>query len=181
MIFCETKLKGAFVVELQKLEDDRGFFARSWCQREFEARGLDSRLAQCNLSFNKARGTLRGMHFQRPPYAEAKLVRCSRGSLYDVIIDLRIDSDTFLQWIAEELTAENYKMLYVPAGCAHGYLTLQDHTEVAYQMTEFYAPDSAHGVRWDDPAFGISWPETVRVISARDQGYPDFQFGALGL
>jgi dTDP-4-dehydrorhamnose 3,5-epimerase len=175
MVFCETKLKGAFIIELQKLEDERGFFARSWCQREFEEHGLNPRLVQCNLSFNKLKGTLRGMHLQLPPHAEAKLVRCVRGSLYDVIIDLRPVSGTFLRWIASELTDANYRLLYVPEGCAHGFLTLEDCTEVAYQMSEFYAPDFAAGVRWNDPAFGVTWPEPVRVISARDQSYPDFR------
>ena len=173
MIFCETKLRGAFIIDLQKLTDERGFFARSWCRREFVEQGLNPRLVQCNLSYNKSKGTLRGMHLQLPPHAEAKLVRCIRGSVYDVIVDLRRESDTFLQWIASELTDDNYRMHYVPEGCAHGFLTLQDNTEVFYQMSEYYAPEAGRGVRWDDPALAITWPEPVRVISARDRNYPD--------
>ena len=196
MIFKETKLKGAFIIELQKMEDDRGFFARSWCQREFEAHGLCPRLVQCNISLNSKRGTLRGMHYQAAPYEEAKLVRCVRGSIYDVIIDIRPDSDTYSQWIGVELAAPcsqpiahcslltahrslptaHYRMLYVPEGFAHGFLTLEDNTEVFYQMSEFYAPDHAKGFRWNDPAFSIKWPGEVKVISERDETYPDFRF-----
>ena len=174
MIFKETRLKGAFLIELEKRIDDRGFFARSHCQREFEAHGLNPRVVQCNISFNKRKGTLRGMHFQAKPHEEARLVRCTRGAIYDVIIDLRPDSVTFKQWLAEELTAGNYRILYVPEGLAHGFLTLRDRTEVFYQMSEFHVPDSARGVRWDDPAFGIQWPMAVQVISDRDRKYPDF-------
>lgn len=171
----ETELKGAFVIEPEKLEDERGFFARTWDPREFEARGLDPQLAQCSVSFNKHKSTLRGMHYQAAPHEETKLVRCIRGAIYDVIIDLRPDSPTFKRWVAVELTADNMHMLYVPKGFAHGFQTLQDETEVFYQISEFYAPESARGVRWDDPAFGIRWPPAKeRVLSARDRDFPDF-------
>jgi dTDP-4-dehydrorhamnose 3,5-epimerase len=174
MIFCETILKGAFVIAPQVIEDERGFFARSWCQREFEKHGLDPRLAQCNISFNKKKGTLRGMHYQAKPYAEAKLVRCTRGAIYDVIIDLRPDSKTFRQWVAAELTADNRKMMYVPESFAHGFQTLVDDAEVFYQMSEFFAPEHARGVRWNDLQFNIFWPQEVSAISMRDQQYEDF-------
>jgi dTDP-4-dehydrorhamnose 3,5-epimerase len=173
MIFTETRLKGAYVIELEKLEDERGYFARSWCQQEFEAQGLETRVAQCNISYNKVKGTLRGMHFQLPPFAEAKLVRCTRGALYDVIIDLRPGSPTFLQWFSIELTPDDGLMMYIPQGFAHGFQTLADNTEIFYQMSEFYAPEYARGVGWDDPLFGIEWPEVVTVISEKDQGYAD--------
>jgi dTDP-4-dehydrorhamnose 3,5-epimerase len=174
MIFAETRLPGAFVVDLERREDERGFFARSWCQREFEAHGLNARLVQCNVSHNKMRGTLRGMHYQVKPYEEAKVVRCTRGAMYDVIIDLRADSPRYLQWEAVELTEENRRMIYVPEGCAHGFQTLEAGTEVFYQMSEAFQPEYARGVRWNDPAFGIRWPDDDRVISARDNSYPDF-------
>jgi len=176
MIFSETRLKGSFVIELERLEDARGFFARTWCQREFEAHGLEPRLAQCNVSVSKARGTLRGLHYQVAPYAEAKLVRCTSGSIYDVVVDLRRESPTFTQHIAVTLTGENHKMLYVPKGFAHGFLTLEDNTAVFYQMSEFYSPEHSRGVRWNDPAFGIAWPLAAGVISDRDRSYPDFIF-----
>ncbi len=175
MIFTETFLKGAFIVEPKKREDERGFFARTWCQREFRDYGLNTSVVQCNISFNKRKGTLRGMHFQTPPYEEAKLVRCTMGAIYDVIIDLRPDSDTFKKWFALELSSENRKMLYVPEGFAHGFVTLTDNTEVFYQMSQFYHPEYAAGVRWDDPAFNISWPLDVKVISDKDRSYPDFK------
>jgi dTDP-4-dehydrorhamnose 3,5-epimerase len=174
MIFIETQLQGAFIVDLERQEEERGFFARIWCQREFEQRGLNSRFVQCNISYNAKKGTLRGMHYQIPPHAEAKLVRCIRGALYDVIIDLRQESHTFRRWISVELTAENRKALYIPEGFAHGFQTLMDDTEVLYQMSEFYHPECALGVRWDDPAFHISWPPGPRIISSKDQQYPDF-------
>lgn len=172
MLFSETKLPGAFVVDLERREDERGFFARAWCAQEFEARGLNPHLAQCNLSFNQRRGTVRGMHYQAAPFAEAKLVRCVRGALYDVIIDLRPASSTFKQWAAVELTAENRRALYVPEGLAHGFQTLADDTEVFYQMSEFYHPECARGVRWDEPEVGVEWPITEVVISERDQQLP---------
>jgi dTDP-4-dehydrorhamnose 3,5-epimerase len=173
MIFTQTELKGAYIIELEKLEDERGYFARSWCQREFEAQGLDTRLVQCNISLSRKKGTLRGIHFQLPPFTETKLVRCTRGALFDVIIDLRPDSPSFLKWIGVELTALNGKMMYVPKGFAHGFQTLEDDTEVFYQMSEFYAPDYARGVRWNDPLLRIRWPGEVTIISAKDQTYQD--------
>jgi dTDP-4-dehydrorhamnose 3,5-epimerase len=174
MIFRETKLKGAYIVDIERREDDRGFFARTWCLREFEAHGLNSRLAQCSISFNAKRGTLRGMHYQVKPFEEAKLVRCTMGSLCDVIVDLRPDSPTFKNHLSVVLTAENRTMLYVPEGFAHGFLTLEDETEVHYQISEFHAPGHARGFRWNDPAFGIAWPADEKVISERDLNYPDF-------
>lgn len=174
MIFEETKLKGAFIIELEKIQDERGFFARTWCQSEFEAQQLNSRLVQCNVSFNKNKGTLRGMHYQDAPHEEAKLVRCTMGAIYDVIIDLRPGSSTFKQWLAVDLTAENRRMLYIPEGFAHGFQTLIESTEVFYQMSELYTPQFARGVRWDDTAFNIRWPLAEKIISARDQQYPNF-------
>jgi dTDP-4-dehydrorhamnose 3,5-epimerase len=172
MIFTETKLKGAYQIDLELRRDDRGFFARSFCQNEFAAHGLKTIVAQSNVSFNRQKGTLRGMHFQVPPKAEAKLVRCTRGAVYDVIIDLRSESASYCSWVAVELTADNSRMLYVPEGFAHGFQTLEDNAEVFYQMFEFYAPDYARGVRWDDPAFGIAWPLTNPIVSERDRSYP---------
>jgi dTDP-4-dehydrorhamnose 3,5-epimerase len=174
MIFHATELNGARVIELQRLEDDRGFFARSWCQKEFAAHGLNPRLVQCNISFNAVEGTLRGMHYQEKPYEEAKLIRCTKGAIHDVIIDIRPESATFGRYLAVLLTAENRRILYTPEGFAHGFLTLEDHTEVFYQMSEFYAPQSARGFRWNDPLFRIKWPSGIRVISDRDRSYPDF-------
>lgn len=171
MKFAETKLKGAHVIEPERLEDDRGFFARTFCRKEFEAHGLNPILVQSSISFNAKKGTLRGMHYQTPPHEETKLVRCTRGSVYDVILDLRRGSPTFKQWVAVELTADNRCALYIPAGFAHGFQTLTDHTEILYQMSEFYHPESARGVRWDDPAFGITWPLPDPIISQRDQSY----------
>ena len=175
MIFTETALPGAYVVEPQRLEDDRGFFARVWCEREFSAHGLETGIAQCSISLNERRGTLRGMHYQASPHEEVKLVRCTRGAVCDVIIDLRLDSPTFTRHVAVELTAENRRMLYIPQGFAHGFQTLEDNTEVLYQMSEFYAPGSARGVRWNDPAFAICWPIADPVMLDRDRGYPDFR------
>jgi dTDP-4-dehydrorhamnose 3,5-epimerase len=173
MIFTETKLSGAYIIEPERLDDERGFFARSWCKQEFESHGLNPKLVQCNISFNHKRGTLRGMHYQTEPYPEAKLVRCTMGAIYDVIIDLRPDSPTFKQWAAVELTADNRRMLYVPEHFAHGFVTLADNTEVFYQMSEFYHPDCASGIRWDDPAIGIEWPEDKRLLSDKDKHWPD--------
>jgi dTDP-4-dehydrorhamnose 3,5-epimerase len=174
MIFSETKLAGVFEIEIDIHRDERGFFARSWCEKEFREHGLSPRLAQCSLSFNERRGTLRGMHYQAAPDQEAKLVRCTKGSIYDVALDLRPQSATFLQWVGAELTAANRRALYIPEDCAHGFLTLEDETEVFYQMSQFYHPESARGVRWDDQAFGIAWPGSVAVISDRDRANPDF-------
>lgn len=175
MIFTTTPLPGAFVVEPERFVDSRGFFARTFCAEEFEARGLNPRVAQANLSFNESRGTLRGMHYQRPPHAEAKLVRCTSGAIHDVIIDLRPGSPAFRRHFSALLSAENRTMLYVPEGIAHGFLTLEEGTEVAYQMSAAYSPDHGAGVRFDDPAFGIVWPEPIQVIAERDRTYPDFQ------
>jgi dTDP-4-dehydrorhamnose 3,5-epimerase len=171
----ETKLPGVFEIRLEPCYDARGFFARTWCQKEFESHGLNPRVVQCNVSFNTRKGTLRGMHYQEAPKAEAKLVRCTTGSIYDVVIDLRPQEPTFRRWIAVVLTAEKRNMIYVPEGCAHGFLTLEDRTEVFYQMSEFYHPEFARGVRWDDPAFQIVWPAAVQVISERDRTYPDLE------
>jgi dTDP-4-dehydrorhamnose 3,5-epimerase len=174
LIFTETNLPGALVIDLETFEDERGFFARCWSEQEFAARGLNSRFVETNLSFNRKEGTLRGMHFQTAPHAQPKLVRCTAGAIYDVIIDLRPESAMFTQWTAVELTAANRRQLYIPAGFAHGFQTLADETEVLYQMSTPYVSESARGVRWNDPAFGIDWPPAERIIIARDQTYPDF-------
>lgn len=174
MLFCSTKLPGVFEIRLEPKPDERGFFARTWCRTEFESNGLNSKLVQCSLSFNIRKGTLRGMHYQTSPYQETKLVRCTMGAIYDVVLDLRPQSPTFKQWIGVVLTAENHNMVYVPEECAHGFQTLADETEVFYQMSEFYNAESAQGVRWDDPAFHIIWPLPIEVISQRDRTYPDF-------
>ena len=179
MKFIETPLKGAFVVEPERLKDDRGFFARTFCQREFEKRGLNSNFVQCNISFNKRKGSIRGMHFQATPYEESKLIRCTSGAICDVILDLRQGSETFKQWFSIELTAESRSMLYVPHGFAHGFQTLENNSEVLYQMSEFYYPQSARGVRWNDPQVGIKWLLDVTEISDRDKEFsllvPEFE------
>ena len=174
MNFVSTTLAGAVIVELERREDERGFFARSFCQREFAEQGLDPCVAQCNVSFNRRRGTLRGLHWQAPPHAEAKLVRATRGALWDVIVDLRPDSATYCEWFGVELTAENRRALYVPPGFAHGFQTLVDDVEVFYQMSAFYAADAQQGARWDDPEFGIEWPIRPPFLSPRDATYPVF-------
>lgn len=174
MIFTETKLRGAFIIDPEPRADHRGFFARSFCAREFAEHGLNERVVNTNISSNIAKGTLRGMHFQRPPYAEAKLVRCTRGAIYDVIVDLRADSPTFKQWVGVELTADNYRQLYVPEGFAHGFQTLEDHTDVVYQVSEFYTPGAEGGLRFNDPSFAITWPLAVAVISDKDAAWPDY-------
>jgi dTDP-4-dehydrorhamnose 3,5-epimerase len=175
MIFRETKLPGVLAIHIDPKIDERGFFARTWCQNEFAAEGLNTRLVQCSISYNARKATLRGLHYQAAPYEESKLVRCTRGAICDVVLDLRLPSPTFKNWISLVLTAENRHMVYIPEGCAHGFLTLRDDTEVFYQMSEFYNPESARGVRWDDPAFAIVWPEKVQVISERDRNYPNFK------
>ena len=162
------------MIQSEPVLDERGFFARSWCQKEFASHGLNSQLVQCNISGNVRKGTLRGMHYQTAPYAETKLIRCTRGSIFDVALDLRPNSQTYKRWTAAVLTAGNHHMLCIPEGCAHGFLTLEDDCEVFYQMSEFYHPESARGVRWNDPAFGIEWPGKAEVISTRDASYPDF-------
>jgi dTDP-4-dehydrorhamnose 3,5-epimerase len=174
MTFTKLALDGAYLIELKKIEDQRGFFARSFCQREFEEHALNPHLVQCNISFNPMRATLRGMHYQRSPFAEVKLVRCTRGAIYDVLIDLRRGSPTYRQWQGVELTAANRRMIYVPEGFAHGYLSLTDESEVFYQVSEFYTPGSEAGIRWDDPAFAVRWPIEPRVISDKDRAHPDF-------
>jgi dTDP-4-dehydrorhamnose 3,5-epimerase len=174
MTFHEAKISGVFEIHLEPKLDERGFFARSWCLDEFEGHGLNPKLMQCNVSFNTRKGTLRGIHYQVAPYPETKVVRCTRGAIYDVVVDLRPQSRTFKSWISAVLTAENRNALYVPEGCAHGFLTLEDKTEVFYQMSEIYNAESARGVRWDDPAFQIAWPAKVEVISERDRTYPNF-------
>lgn len=175
MKFTPTALPGAWIVEPECHEDERGAFARTWCAREFEAHGLNPRLVQCNISWNRVRGILRGMHYQREPHGEAKLVRCTHGAIYDVLIDLRPESPAYCRWFGLELSRANRTMLYIPTGMAHGFQTLTDDSEVFYQMSEFHAPESAAGVRWDDPAFGVSWPHCeCRRLSARDASWPDF-------
>ncbi|MCD6393304.1 MAG: dTDP-4-dehydrorhamnose 3,5-epimerase [Planctomycetes bacterium] len=167
-------MKGAYIIELERIEDERGFFARSWCVREFAEHGLNPNLAQCNISFNKKKGTLRGMHYQAPPHEDAKMLRCTKGSLYDVIIDLRKDSPTFKQWFGVELTADNRKAIYIPEGFAHGFQTLEDETETLYQMSEYYHTEYARGVRYDDPAFGIEWPMPEIIVSKKDRNSPNY-------
>jgi dTDP-4-dehydrorhamnose 3,5-epimerase len=174
MIFHETPLAGAWVLEPEHFEDERGFFARTYCRREFEAHGLDPSIAQCSVSFNNRRGTLRGLHFQTAPHEEIKLVRVTRGAIWDVIVDVRPGSPTFRQHFSIVLSAEAHNALYIPKGMAHGFQALEDETEVFYQISEFYAPESARGYRWDDPAFAIPWPEPVTVISEKDRNLPLF-------
>ena len=174
MIFSETKLKGAYILDLERATDERGYFARRWCVRECADHGLNASVVQVNVGHSRRRGTLRGMHFQVAPHAEVKTVHCSRGALYDVIVDLREDSPTKGQWIGVELTAENGRMLYVPEGFAHGYQTLMDETDLVYQTSQFYVKEAAKGVRYDDPAFAIQWPLPVSVISSGDRSWPDY-------
>jgi dTDP-4-dehydrorhamnose 3,5-epimerase len=174
MIFTATELPGAWIVDIDRRDDERGFFARSWCQEEFEARNLNPRQVQSSISRSRRKGTLRGLHYQAGPYAEAKLVRCTMGAIYDVIVDLRSDSPMYCRYFGAVLTADNHRALYVPEGFAHGFLTSADNSEVLYQMSEFYHPEAARGVRWNDPAFAIAWPGFPDVISDRDSSYPDF-------
>ena len=176
MIFTETKIKGVYLIEPELLTDERGFFARSFCKDEFRNHGLETDIVQCNISYNKRKGTLRGMHYQAPPFEEAKIVSCIRESIYDVVVDLRRDSPTCCQWVANELSEKNFKMMYIPKGCAHGFQTLEDDTVVNYQMTEFFHPECARGVKWDDPAFMISWPTPdSATISDKDTQYEIFR------
>ena len=173
MKFTPTKIAGVWLIEMERHEDERGWFARSWCAEEFAARGLNSQLAQCSVSFNKKKGTLRGMHWQAAPHAEAKLVRCTRGAIYDVALDLRTDSPTFRHWFAAELTADNGRALYIPEGCAHGFQTLADDSEVFYQISEGHHPEFSGGARWDDPAFCIRWPlADMSILSQYDAAIP---------
>lgn len=180
MKFAETTLPGAFVIDIEPIEDQRGFFARTFCRQEFEKHGLNSELAQCNISYNRRKATLRGMHYQAAPRAEAKVVWCAAGAMHDVIIDLRPASPTFKRWYGVELSARSFRMLYIPAGFAHGFQTLEDDSVVSYQMSESYDAASARGVRWDDPAFGISWPEQVVLLNERDRSFPDFEVPVVG-
>lgn len=172
MIFTETKLKGAFVLEIKKLEDDRGFFGRAWCANEMADHGLKFDLKQVNMSLSLKKGTVRGMHYQNDPYQETKLVRCTRGAIFDIIVDLRKDSPTYKQWFGVELTQDNYKMLYVPEDFAHGFITLEDNTEVCYLVTQFYTPGAEAGIRWNDPSFDIQWPIEPQVITEKDKSHP---------
>lgn len=174
MIFTATPLAGAFVIDPEPSTDARGLFARTWCERELAAQGLETRVAQCSTSFNTRKGTLRGLHYQVAPFAETKIVRCTRGSIHDVIVDLRPGSPTALRHFAVVLSADNRKAIYVPTGFAHGFQTLEDDTEVLYQMSEFYSPEHSRGIRWDDPRLGIAWPPDTRTISERDRGYPAY-------
>jgi dTDP-4-dehydrorhamnose 3,5-epimerase len=174
MKFIATPLVGACLIGLEPAADERGFFARSWCREEFLAHGLNAGLAQCSISFNQRKGTIRGMHYQDNPYMEAKLVRCSSGAIYDVILDIRPASPTYKKWFAAELSANNRRMLYVPEGFAHGFQTLADETEVFYQVSESYRPESARGLRWDDPQFGIVWPIADPILSRKDRTFPAY-------
>ncbi|MFO0429425.1 MAG: dTDP-4-dehydrorhamnose 3,5-epimerase [Planctomyces sp.] len=175
MIFTQTKIPGVWLIEPNRHTDERGFFARTWCCTEFETRGLNPKLVQCSVSFNHRSGTLRGLHWQSAPHGECKVVRCTRGLIFDVVVDLRPDSPTFCQWVGDTLSCENHKAFYIPEGCAHGFQTVADNSEVFYQMSQFYVAESAMGVRWDDSAFGIDWPPaSVRYMSPRDATYRDF-------
>lgn len=178
MIFTELEIQGAFRIVPERYEDERGFFARAWDRDEFASHGLNPLLVQCSISWNKRAGTLRGIHYQQAPFQEAKLVRATRGSIHDVVLDLREGSPTYGDHEGVLLTADSREMIYVPEGCGHGFLTLEDDTEVFYQMSEYYSPEHAQGVRWDDPAFGISWPGPVAVISDRDRSHPDIDVSA---
>lgn len=174
MIFAETPLTGAYLVDLELRKDSRGFFARAWSQDEFEKQGLNTRIVQCNTSFNHRVGTVRGLHYQKPPHAEVKLIRCTRGAIWDVIVDLRPESSTYKRWFGIDLTAENRRMLYVPENFAHGYITLEPATETFYQVSEFYSPEHEAGIRWNDPALGIIWPIEPEVVSDKDAQHPGF-------
>ncbi len=174
MKFNSTPFEGVYTIEIERIFDERGFFARSFCQKEFIKFGLNPNIKQCNISFNRKKGTLRGMHFQNPPFEEDKVVSCSRGAIYDVILDLRKTSNTYKQWISFELNEENNVFLYIPSGFAHGFQTLVDNAQVLYQMSEFYQPDYAQGVRYNDPMFPIQWPLDISVVSEKDLSYSDF-------
>lgn len=174
MEFTKTPIDGAYIIDVKRIVDERGFFGRLWCKKEFEQRGLVTTIAQSNIGVSTLKGTLRGLHYQRVPHQEVKIVRCSRGAIFDVIVDLRADSPSYKRWFGLELTQENARMLYVPEGCATGYLTLHDGTEIYYHATEYYHPETASGVRYNDPAFGIDWPGEVRIISDNDRHWPLF-------
>jgi dTDP-4-dehydrorhamnose 3,5-epimerase len=179
MIFTETKLKGAFIIDVARLEDERGFFGRAWCKKEFKEHGLNSDAVQANVSYNRHRGTVRGMHYQVEPFTESKTVRCTSGSIFDVIIDIRPDSTTFKQWVGVELTASSFRMLYIPGGFAHGFITLEDHASVHYLITQYYTPGAEAGIRYNDPAFNIEWPIKPTRMSARDMSHPHFNLHEL--
>ncbi|MBL6448106.1 dTDP-4-dehydrorhamnose 3,5-epimerase [Fulvivirga sp. 29W222] len=179
MIFEETKLRGAYVIKPERLEDERGFFARSFCLKEFAEHGLSPFVVQCNISYNKKKGTFRGMHFQAPPFEEDKIVCCTQGSILDYVVDLRLGSPTFKQWVAVELSAENRNILYIPKTFAHGFITLTNDTQVFYQMTQFYNAESARGFRWDDPAFDIQLPIPVESIAEKDRSFPPFEYPSI--
>ena len=174
MKFTESRIPGAWIIDIAAIHDDRGFFAMTWLPDAFRERGIEPALAQCNLAFNHRRGTLRGMHFQKAPSAQAKIIRCTRGALLDVMVDLRLESPTYCQWESVELTADNRRMLYMPEGIAHGYLTLTDDVEAYYHASRSWEPKAEAGVRWDDPVFGIAWPFAPVLISARDASWPDY-------
>jgi dTDP-4-dehydrorhamnose 3,5-epimerase len=175
MIFTETKIKGVYIIEPELLTDERGFFARSFCKEEFQKYGLEMDIVQCNISYNAKKGTLRGIHYQIPPFEEAKIVSCTKGSIYDVVVDLRRDSSTYCLWHPEKLSADSYRMLYIPKGCAHGFQTLEDNCIVYYQMGAYYHSECAVGIRWNDPAIDIVWPIPAGVISEKDKNYGDFK------
>ena len=174
MIVMPARIHGAWILDVEPVRDERGLFARTWCQRELSALGLDVEIVQESISFNPRRGSLRGLHFQRLPHEETKIVRCTRGAIFDVAVDLRVESPSYLQWEGLELTAESRRAFYIPRGCAHGFQSLVDDTEVFYQITGFHAPESASGYRYDDPGFAVSWPLPVTVIGERDLGWPPF-------
>lgn len=173
MIFTETSLAGVYLIDIEPVEDLRGFFARGWCQREFAAHHLDTAISQMNIAFNPLAGTLRGLHYQTEPHAEAKTIRCVRGAVFDVAVDMRESSPNYLQWVGQELSAENHSSVYIPKGFAHGYLTLEPDTELLYSASEFYTPDAEIGIRYDDPALAIGWPAPVLIISDKDASWPD--------
>lgn len=175
MIFTETKLSGVYVIDIEKFEDERGFFARSWDRKKFDEIGLNPNLVQCNISFNIQKGTVRGMHFQKSPHEEDKIVRCTKGKIFDVIIDLRKDSSTFGKWEGFELSEDNHKILYIPKGFAHGFQTMEDNSEIFYQMSEYFMPEYASGLKWNDPSFKIVWPLPISIISKKDLSYSDFK------
>ena len=174
MNFTETKLKGAFIIDVKRLEDERGFFGRAWCKTEFEDHGLNSNAVQANVSYNKLAGTIRGLHYQIEPFTESKTVRCTEGSIFDVIVDLRPESSTYKQWLGVTLTAQSFRMLYVPDGFAHGFITLEDNSAVHYMVTQYYTPGAEKGIRYDDPAFNIDWPLTPTVVSDKDLIHPPY-------
>lgn len=174
MIFTETKLKGAFIIDVKRIADERGFFGRSWCKKEFDDHGLNSNAVQANVSYNTNKGTLRGMHYQVAPFTESKTVRCTQGSIYDVIIDIRPESQTYKEWIGVELTAKSFRMLYVPDGFAHGFITLEDHSSVHYMVTEYYTPGAEAGIKFNDAAFNIVWPLQPLVVSDKDKMHAAF-------